>query len=756
MPDEAPKTVTTTGTLVDFRPGLSLYRGRATVLSDDPTVGRVQVDGTFLFPLPGARAQFSLEPVTRGKRQPTFRATDVAYLDDFDGRYALDTITAISAWGGRNPDERALREQLTGLAEKYGDQLADAIVDGSLSVDEALLSDLGAGLYRLRQALSLSDLLHREFLFDEQACYEVVNALAVRGHREDDLIDRLRANPYLLAGLKDVHLRWDTLEAMAARFGIAKDAPERIDGKIVHQFSDEERNGHTAIEQSILYSKLERGLLISPARIRYHVQQAIDDGRLKGVDFDNGMRAVTTPIFYSEEVEMVAHLARLAGGKSITQLTTALERRVHELGCEPDQEAAIIGGLTNPLAVITGGPGSGKSFVLGQIAKIALELGVDDQAVLGPTGRAALRTKQVLPAEIRPGTIHRALLANGIGFRRDHNNPIDTRMEMVDESGMLSNPLFLSLLRATPTVPLLLFGDPDQLPPIERGEPFRSMIDCARIPVFTLYGGRRYNAESREAIIRTAEACLAQNSGEFLSLLQEPEIRPFVTLVTPSTPDDEGIVETIVRGIRAGINAGKNLDDFQIVSKLNHRQQRTISTRVLHNAVTEAFVANDATRRSLRLSNGMIVREGERVMQSKNNDDINLMNGDIATVEHIAGRRVEIRVADTGAVIPLTPFQCQTLIGGFAGTPHKLQGGGFHTVVIPLSFDNHALLGHRALFTSMTRATNRIILVGTPHIAEQAVLYEDYPARITTFETTLKRDLPTIRPPVMQPELIIA
>jgi exodeoxyribonuclease V alpha subunit len=329
-------------------------------------------------------------------------------------------------------------------------------------------------------------------------------------------------------------------------------------------------------------------------------------------------------------------------------------------------------------------------------------------------------------------------------------------MEMVDESGMLSNPLFLSLLRATPTVPLLLFGDPDQLPPIERGEPFRSMIDCGRIPVFTLHGGRRFNAESREAIITTAEACLAQNSGEFLSLLQEPEIRPFVTLVTPSTPDDEGIVETIVRGIRAGINAGKNLDDFQIVSKLNHLQQRTISTRVLHQAVADAFVANDPTRRSLRLSNGMVIREGERVMQSKNNDDINLMNGDIGTIEHIAGRRVELRVADTGAVIPLTPFQCQTLIGGFAGTPHKLQGGGFHTVVIPLSFDNQALLGYRALFTSMTRATNRIILVGTPHTAEQAVLYEDYPARITTFETTLKRDLPTIRPPVMQPELIIA
>lgn len=753
MADDAPKTVETTGTLVDFKPGSSLYRGRATVLSDDPGIGRITVDGTFLYPLPGVQAKFVLYPVTRGKRQPTFQTSYIEYFESFDQRFSLDTLVTMAQWGGRNPDEKPVREQLVAIADAFGADATAALVEDRLTADEDLVSDLGVGLYRLRQGLSLTEFLHNEFQFDGPACFEIVNALASRGRPEDDLIDRLRKNPYLLAGLKDVHLPWAALEKMAQRFGIARDAPERIDGNIVHTFSDEERRGHTAIEQSILYSKLERALLISPARLRSHVQGAIESGRLLTAEFENGMRAVTTPVFYDEETEITQHLARLARAKPITTLTSALERHVKELGCEPDQQAAILGALTNPVAVVTGGPGSGKSYVLGKISQIALELGVRDQAVLGPTGRAALRTKTVLPEEIRPGTVHRALLSNGREFRRDQSNQLDTQLAMIDESGMLSNPLLLALLRATPTVPFIPFGDPDQLPPIERGEPFRSIIDCERIPVFTLQGGRRFNAAARSAIIQCAEACLDQNSGEFLELLQMPEIKPYVTLVTPSSPDDEGIIETIVRGIGAGIKTGKSLDDFQIVSKLNHMRQETISTKYLHQAVTEAFVAPDPNRKSLRLANGMVIREGERVMQSKNADDIGLMNGDIATVQHIAGRRVEIRVADTGAVIPLTPYQCQSLIGGFAGTPHKLQGGGFHTVIIPLSFDDNALLGHRALFTAMTRATDRIILVGTPHTAEQAVLYEDYPARITTLESTLRRDLPQIQPPVMQHEL---
>jgi exodeoxyribonuclease V alpha subunit len=547
----------------------------------------------------------------------------------------------------------------------------------------------------------------------------VSTSLAVRIYKKygDASISVVRNEPYRLAA--DVWgIGFKTADTIAQAVGIPHDSPQRVRAGIQYTLSQAADGGHCYLPEPNLLADAAQ-ILAVPADL---VRSCLEDlAQCEGVvrepvpnpSSDGGtIPAVYLVPFHRAETSLAASLLRLLnnGADRMPAFATvdwarALSWLRSRTGVDlaPEQEQAVRLALTSKVAVLTGGPGCGKSFTVKSV--IALAAAKQAKIVLAaPTGRAAKRMTELTghPA----ATVHRLLqLRPGGDPSFDRDNPIDADLVVVDESSMLDLILANKLVKAVPPgAHLLLVGDVDQLPSVGAGEVLRDVLAADTIPRVRLTKIFRQAAQS--GVVVNAHRI---NAGQAPMFGEHPDF--FLFPVEEPEPTAELVVDVVARRIprRFGIRPR----DIQVLTPMHRGPAGAGNLNTLLQQALAPYRDGAPERRH----GARVFRVGDKVIQIRNNYDkgaAGVFNGTVGMVTalSISDRQLTVRT-DEDENIDYDFDELDELQHAYAITVHRSQGSEYPAVVIPLTMTAYTLLQRNLLYTAVTRAKRLVVLAGS-------------------------------------------
>jgi len=574
--------------------------------------------------------------------------------------------------------------------------------------------------------------------------------LAVKIYKQygEQAMGIVRSDPYRLAA--DIYgVGFKTADRLAQDIGLEAEHPSRLEAGLVYALNQASEDGHVFLPQGELEQRAVGLLevspdLIPPALARLQTSERVRRDQIP-LEAGSGPKPSLAAAESSGAYETAAiYLAPLYHGevnvaKQLRNLANALPTRLSDLppsfvrldpNLSAEQQTAIRSTLNHPLSVLTGGPGTGKTTALKALIA-SLDSADKRYSLASPTGRAAKRLSQ---ATGRPAsTIHRLLgYSPGEGFRFNADNPLPVDMLVVDEASMLDLYLANQLLKATqPGMHLLLVGDVDQLPSVGAGDVLRDLIASGSAPVTRLSAIFRQAAGSQ--IIANAHrinqgkmpafpAKAGDRSGDFFLFLAEtPEeaanwVEQVVCERIPRTfglhpVADIQVLAPMYRG-PAGVTA------------LNERLQARLNP-VLSSAVEARLF-------------GQVLRPGDKLMQTQNNYDKEVFNGDIGFLFAIDNVDHTLTVDFEGRAVTYDWSEADQLVLAYAISVHKAQGSEFPAVVIPMVTQHYMMLQRNLLYTAVTRAQKLCVLVGSKRAIAIAVRNDKVARRYTALDWRLK------------------
>jgi exodeoxyribonuclease V alpha subunit len=559
-------------------------------------------------------------------------------------------------------------------------------------------------------------------------------ARAVRIYKTygDQAVEMVRANPYRLA--TDIWgIGFKTADELAGRIGIDPRSPLRARAAIryvLHQLSQE---GHVAFSEAGVIEKTAEMTQIP----REVLVEAIEHERQAGalVREPNGEEPLVylKPLFLAE-LGIARCLAALNQGKPPLpglDLEAAIAWVEKKMGLElaPSQRDAIRQATCNKVLVVTGGPGVGKTTIVRGMIEI---FAAHNQrvALCAPTGRAAKRLSETTGREAK--TIHRLLEFDPSfgGFKRDANTMLDVDLLVVDESSMVDVALMNQLLRAVPAhACLILVGDVDQLPSVGPGMVLSDIIASGTVPVVRLTQVFRQAGQSW--IVRGAHAV---HQGEV------PESAPAgegdFYFVETDSPD--AIIDRMVAMVRKRIPARFGLDPFRDIQVLTPMHRSTLGAEAL-NLHLQGVLNPPAEGKAEVERFGWKFRIGDKVLQTQNNYQKEVFNGDIGRMTAIHELERDVLVDFEGRTVVYDFGELDELSLAYALTIHKAQGSEYPAVVIPLHTQHFLMLQRNLLYTGLTRGKKLVALVGSRKALEMAVKRQDTAQRCSLLRERLKK-----------------
>ncbi|MCI8869799.1 MAG: ATP-dependent RecD-like DNA helicase [Lawsonibacter sp.] len=533
----------------------------------------------------------------------------------------------------------------------------------------------------------------------------------------DAALEVVRSNPYLLAG-EEFGVPFSDADRIALELGVQGDDPQRLEAGLVFELAHNSmNNGHVFLPRRKLVEATSV-LLDMPGDLLEDCLAALERRGEVVCQPAAGQEAVYLPILFQAEQSIAERLLEMSRAEllppgDLDKLLQRIQRR-QGLRYNEKQLQAVALAAQRQVMLLTGGPGTGKTTCLRGVVALFDDLGLET-ALAAPTGRAAKRLGELCGAEA--STIHR-LLETGydprsgrLVFAKDQDDPLAADAVIVDETSMVDVPLMAALLDALRgDCRLVLVGDPDQLPSVGPGSLFADLIRSGRVPCVRLDEIFRQAAQS--AIIRNAHLVnrgelpdLRRNDGDFFFLRRR---------------DSESAVETIVDLCRRRLpeRMGIPADQIQVLSPT---RRRGTGTRALNQALQAALNPPSQDKGERRFGD-WVFREGDRVMQVKNNYDIlwrengglrsgmGVFNGDVGRVLSIDGEAVTVDFE--GRLVEYAADMLGELEPAFAVTVHKSQGSEYQAVILAALDGAPMLMTRGVLYTAVTRARELFIAVG--------------------------------------------
>jgi exodeoxyribonuclease V alpha subunit len=557
----------------------------------------------------------------------------------------------------------------------------------------------------------------------------------------DNSLETVQQNPYQLE--RDIYgVGFKTADRIARALGLPVDHPSRIEAGIVFALNEMINEGHVYVPREILGQRAIELLEVSPDLISPALDRLAQDDRIRvdRVPLNNQKlgkenQAVSesagaygspviylTPLYFGEKG--VAERLRILA--TSTSPARAMNHVLFPDGnLSNEQQAAIDMALTQSLSILTGGPGTGKTTCL-KVLIGTLEDQGKKYALASPTGRAAKRLSEATGRSA--STIHRLLEFSPLeGFKHNDENPLDLDFLVVDEASMLDLLLMNNLLKAVrPGTSVLFVGDVDQLPSVGAGDVLRNLISSGIAPVARLSTIFRQAADSK--IITNAHLI---NRGKFPEFSQGSGDFFFFPAEDATTAAD-WIIEIVTERIpqKFGFDA---IHDIQVLAPIYRGPAGVIA---LNDRLQEKLNPAVNSKPERRLF-GTTFRLGDKVMQTQNNYDKDVYNGDIGFIDSMDMIEQTLTVDFEGRFATFEWSEADQLSLAYVVSVHKAQGSEFPVVVMPVVTQHYTMLQRNLLYTSITRARKLCVLTGSRRAIGMAVRNNKVAQRFTALEWRL-------------------
>ncbi len=560
-----------------------------------------------------------------------------------------------------------------------------------------------------------------------------------------EAIKMVTADPYRLA--VDIQgIGFVSADRIAQTMGVALDSPQRVRAAILYQLQQNEDQGHCFITTPQLIDKLKETLGLKEATVLGMIVDCLDHlntvraiSSQKIVDAENNTTSAhfRIDILTSELniADRVTNLLKQPFKPDVGRIDSWLEKYAEASGTilSDHQIEAVRQAASQRVFVLTGGPGVGKTTTANTIIRLLKAMG-NTVALGAPTGRAAQRLTEVAATPAR--TIHRMLewLPKMHCFSRNEDNPLTVQAIIIDEASMLDVKLADALFRAVPdNAQIILIGDVDQLPSVGPGNVLRDLIDSKKVPFVKL--DQIFRQAEASQIVRTAHAI---NNGDRLQFCDDGSTDCWFLDVETGADIKAKIKNLVTKELpkRYGFNPTR---DIQVLSPMNRGELGTVSI----NEEMQALLNPLAPGHQEYKRGNLVLRPGDKVIQSANNYDLGVFNGDIGFVQEtkVEGGSLLVQFGDRS--IMYENDQAGDLRLAYSITIHKSQGSEFPVVIIPASMQHYIMLQRNLMYTGLTRARKLAIFVGSKKALSFAVNNQNSRLRQTSLIERINKQMRT-------------
>lgn len=507
-----------------------------------------------------------------------------------------------------------------------------------------------------------------------------------------------------------------TADKLAFNLGIQREDKRRIISGIDYALMQLCNNGHCCIPEMALVDKTAKILQVNNQIIFTILKERIDNGSLN-TEVVGGETLIYPPYLYYAEKKVATRLLQLQQAtEPLSEDNLSLFIKVWEkdnqIQLAQKQKEAIKACLHHGVLVLTGGPGTGKTTVIKGILSILKAQGLKIR-LAAPTGRAAKRLSETTGQKAL--TIHRLLEANNLaqddnlqlGFSKDIDDQLDADVIILDEVSMVDIVLMHHFLNAVPDgCRIILVGDTDQLPAVGPGSVLKDIIRSQKIPAIRL-----------DEIFRQAQTSMIIQNAHIINAGRLPDLRKqYSDFVFYELNDDTSITQKILDLCTKDLpHEGFNvLKDVQVLSPM-HRFLCGVENL---NLMLQEQLNPKKNQDELKYSS-QTFRVGDKVMHIRNNYQKNVFNGDIGFIQDINNEKLTVDYFDH--IVTYEKNELNELTLAYASSVHKSQGSEYKVVIIPLSTSHYIMLQRNLLYTAITRAKQKVIIIGSKKALMTAV-----------------------------------
>ncbi len=616
---------------------------------------------------------------------------------------SLEQAIPITLWG--------IRKYLgSGLIKGVGDKTAEKIVDlfGENTLEiienhpERLLEVNNLGEKRAKEITNswIEQKTIKEIMIYLHG-FGITTNMSLKIYKEygDESINILKSNPYTLSD--DIHgIGFKSADKIAVSIGLPSDHPYRIEAGIIYSLENMASDGHSFVPMEEMKGKVSELLVVNQDLVDTSIEQLLGDKKIVVEELVNEetIKAVYLPQYYYAEVNSAKKLIGL-GDSSQTENSASQLAFDHITGqLSKEQEIAIRTALSEPVSVITGGPGTGKTTCIRSLIDLAGSAG-RKYALVSPTGRASKRLSEATgkPAS----TIHRLLGFGRDGkFKHNEDNPIPFDLLVVDEVSMMDIQLSYSLLKALqPGTSIVFVGDVDQLPPVGAGNFLRDVIDSEVFPLTKLSKIFRQDKDSH--IISNAHLI---NQGE-MPVFDKDSQDFFMFRADSPIQAADWVLDLITN--RMPRKFGVKPEEIQVLAPM-YRGDAGIHE--LNSKIQDAVNPGNILKPERKSGNNSF-RVGDKVLQLRNNYDKKVFNGDIGIIKDILSTEKEVIIEYDGRDVSYGWNETDEITLAYAISIHKSQGSEFPIIIVVLLPQHYLMLQRNLVYTAVTRAKEACVLV---------------------------------------------